>query len=121
MSFKSFSSVLLILFLASTISHFDLAKKWRVHITNDLDDVIDNEKDHAWKEWGRKLAPFFLAFASGLVGLRSQFHFLIAALQHGSSKTESYVDKKRKEDIQHANIVAPRSIANAVSTSLGHT
>ncbi|KAG5022701.1 hypothetical protein JHK82_018612 [Glycine max] len=43
----------------------------------------------------------------------------IAAPQHRSSKTESYVDNKRKEDIRHANIVVARSVASAVRTSLG--
>ena len=43
----------------------------------------------------------------------------ITAPQHRSSKTESYVDNKRKEDIRHANIVVARSVASAVRTSLG--
>ena len=42
-----------------------------------------------------------------------------AVPQPRSSKTESYVDNKRKEDIRHANIVAARAIADAVRTSLG--
>lgn len=36
-----------------------------------------------------------------------------------SSKTESYVDNKRKEDVRQANIVAARAVADAVRTSLG--
>ncbi|KAJ4973339.1 hypothetical protein NE237_006513 [Protea cynaroides] len=36
-----------------------------------------------------------------------------------SSKTESYVDNKRKEDIRQANIAAARAVADAVRTSLG--
>ncbi|PQQ15558.1 T-complex protein 1 subunit delta [Prunus yedoensis var. nudiflora] len=36
-----------------------------------------------------------------------------------SSKTESYVDNKRKEDIRQANILAARAVADAVRTSLG--
>ncbi|KAL2330281.1 hypothetical protein Fmac_017862 [Flemingia macrophylla] len=59
MSFKPFSSVLLLLLLASSFSHFGLAGKRRVHITDDLDDVFDDEEDDAWKEWGRKPAPSF--------------------------------------------------------------
>ncbi|XVF80092.1 hypothetical protein PTKIN_Ptkin15bG0042600 [Pterospermum kingtungense] len=34
--------------------------KRRVHITDDLDDVVDDEEDEAWKEWGkRKSSPEF--------------------------------------------------------------
>lgn len=36
-----------------------------------------------------------------------------------SSKTESYVDNKRKDDVRHANISAACAIADAVRTSLG--
>ncbi|CAN0862926.1 T-complex protein 1 subunit delta [Linum grandiflorum] len=36
-----------------------------------------------------------------------------------SSKTESYVDNKRKEDVRQANITAARAVADAVRTSLG--
>eukprot|EP00262_Sarcandra_glabra_P010012 TRINITY_DN2486_c0_g1_i1.p1 TRINITY_DN2486_c0_g1~~TRINITY_DN2486_c0_g1_i1.p1 ORF type:complete len:212 (-),score=59.43 TRINITY_DN2486_c0_g1_i1:231-866(-) len=28
--------------------------KKRVHVTDELDDVIDDEEDDAWKEWGKK-------------------------------------------------------------------
>ncbi|XP_022757387.1 uncharacterized protein LOC111304750 [Durio zibethinus] len=28
--------------------------KRRIHITDDLDDVIDDEEDEDWKEWGKK-------------------------------------------------------------------
>ncbi|XWS46112.1 hypothetical protein CRYUN_Cryun14cG0035500 [Craigia yunnanensis] len=28
--------------------------KRRIHITDDLDDVVDDEEDEAWKEWGKK-------------------------------------------------------------------
>ncbi|KAL5987637.1 T-complex protein 1 subunit delta [Asimina triloba] len=35
------------------------------------------------------------------------------------SKTESYVDNKRKEDVRQANISAARTVADAVRTSLG--
>lgn len=30
------------------------AGKRRVHITDDLDDVVDDEEDEAWKQWGQK-------------------------------------------------------------------
>ncbi|PPD81011.1 hypothetical protein GOBAR_DD22060 [Gossypium barbadense] len=43
----------------------------------------------------------------------------VTAAQPRSSKTESYVDNKRKEDIRHANINAARAVADAVRTSLG--
>ncbi|KAK1301530.1 hypothetical protein QJS10_CPB12g00295 [Acorus calamus] len=36
-----------------------------------------------------------------------------------SSRTESYVDTKRKDDVRIANITAARSVADAVRTSLG--
>lgn len=26
----------------------------RIHITDDLDDVVDDEEDEAWREWGKK-------------------------------------------------------------------
>ncbi|KAM1938284.1 hypothetical protein FF1_015903 [Malus domestica] len=39
--------------------------------------------------------------------------------QPRSSKTESYVDNKRKEDIRQANSTAARAVADAVRTSLG--
>ncbi|XP_010255305.1 PREDICTED: uncharacterized protein LOC104596024 [Nelumbo nucifera] len=29
----------------------------RVHIPDELDDVIDDEEDEAWKEWGKKSSP----------------------------------------------------------------
>ncbi|EOX95927.1 LRP chaperone MESD - like 1 [Theobroma cacao] len=28
--------------------------KRRIHITDDLDDVVDDEEDEAWKDWGKK-------------------------------------------------------------------
>ncbi|KAG4118280.1 hypothetical protein ERO13_D11G005200v2 [Gossypium hirsutum] len=43
----------------------------------------------------------------------------VTAAQPRSSKTESYVDNKRKEDIRQANIKAARAVADAVRTSLG--
>ncbi|XP_050386550.1 uncharacterized protein LOC126802885 [Argentina anserina] len=35
------------------------AGKGRVHITDDLDDVVDDEEDDTWKEWGKKPTPDF--------------------------------------------------------------
>ncbi|KAJ6794205.1 putative T-complex protein 1 subunit delta [Iris pallida] len=36
-----------------------------------------------------------------------------------ASKTESYTDNKRKDDVRHANILSARTVADAVRTSLG--
>lgn len=36
-----------------------------------------------------------------------------------SSKTESFTDTKRRDDVRHANIAAARAVADAVRTSLG--
>lgn len=33
------------------------ASKRKVHITDDLDDVVDDEEDEAWKQWGKKSTP----------------------------------------------------------------
>ncbi|XP_059651382.1 uncharacterized protein LOC132298988 [Cornus florida] len=33
------------------------AGKRRIHITDELDDVVDDEEDEAWKEWGKKSTP----------------------------------------------------------------
>ncbi|MCH96873.1 T-complex protein 1 subunit delta-like, partial [Trifolium medium] len=43
----------------------------------------------------------------------------MATPQIRSSKTESYTDNKRKDDVRQSNIIAARSVANAVRTSLG--
>ncbi|KAK9105838.1 hypothetical protein Scep_022682 [Stephania cephalantha] len=43
----------------------------------------------------------------------------LAQPPRSSSKTESYVDNKRKDDIRRANIVAAQAVADAVRTSLG--
>ncbi|KAA8542753.1 hypothetical protein F0562_023905 [Nyssa sinensis] len=43
----------------------------------------------------------------------------VQAPRSAPSKTESYVDNKRKDDIRRANIVAARAVADAVRTSLG--
>ncbi|KAF7826069.1 putative mesoderm development candidate 2 [Senna tora] len=57
------TSILTSLFLLLLISHnprfvrFADAAKRRVHITDDLDDVIDDEEDDAWREWGKKSTP----------------------------------------------------------------
>ncbi|TKY65428.1 hypothetical protein E2542_SST08287 [Spatholobus suberectus] len=59
MTFQPVTALLLSLLLVSLNSHFALAGKRRVHITDDLDDVFDDEEDDAWREWGKKPAPSF--------------------------------------------------------------
>ncbi|CAN1344808.1 T-complex protein 1 subunit delta [Linum perenne] len=44
---------------------------------------------------------------------------MAAAPAFRSSKTESYVDNKRKDDVRQANIASARTVADAVRTSLG--
>ncbi|CAL5331667.1 unnamed protein product [Camellia sinensis] len=39
------------------ISRFAEGGKRRIHITDDLDDVVDDEEDEAWKQWGKKSPP----------------------------------------------------------------
>lgn len=39
------------------ISRFAEGGKKKIHITNDLTDVVDDEEDEAWKEWGKKPSP----------------------------------------------------------------
>ncbi|CAI9101858.1 OLC1v1039282C1 [Oldenlandia corymbosa var. corymbosa] len=38
---------------------FSEAGKGRIHITDDLDDVVDDEEDDEWREWGKKKSPDF--------------------------------------------------------------
>ncbi|XP_060204965.1 uncharacterized protein LOC132632862 [Lycium barbarum] len=38
----------------STIYRFANGLQRRIQVTDDLDDVVDNEEDEAWKEWGKK-------------------------------------------------------------------
>ncbi|KAJ1408653.1 hypothetical protein SESBI_23435, partial [Sesbania bispinosa] len=58
MNLKSITTLFLFLLLSQN-SHFALAGKRRVHITDDLDDVFDDEEDDAWKDWGKKPSPSF--------------------------------------------------------------
>ncbi|KAK1352012.1 Mesoderm development candidate [Heracleum sosnowskyi] len=47
---------LLLLIIAQATINFDLVdagKRRRVHIPDDLNDVVDNEEDDAWKQWGQ--------------------------------------------------------------------
>lgn len=56
MKYKHSSTLFVVLLIIQTtiFSQFVNAGKRRVHITNDLDDVVDNEEDEAWKQWGQK-------------------------------------------------------------------
>jgi hypothetical protein len=58
---NQFIILLLILpFVISPIPQFVRvveASNRRVHITDDLDDVVDDEEDDAWKQWGKKSTP----------------------------------------------------------------
>ncbi|GLJ45386.1 hypothetical protein SUGI_0955500 [Cryptomeria japonica] len=48
---------------------------------------------------------------------------MATAVQHprvtAATKTEKYVDTKRRDDIRHANIISAKAVADAVRTSLG--
>jgi hypothetical protein len=59
MNFTTLFLFFLLLLLISLNSHFALAGKRKVHITDDLDDVFDDEEDDDWKEWGKKPSPSF--------------------------------------------------------------
>ncbi|KAK4266852.1 hypothetical protein QN277_023718 [Acacia crassicarpa] len=54
---------LLLLSLLLLVSHnpqfvrFAEGAKRRVHIPDDLDDVVDDEEDDAWRQWGKKSTP----------------------------------------------------------------
>jgi hypothetical protein len=58
---NQFTILLLILpFVISPIPQFVRvaeASNRRVHITDDLDNVVDDEEDDAWKQWGKKSTP----------------------------------------------------------------
>ncbi|XP_057435669.1 uncharacterized protein LOC130728271 [Lotus japonicus] len=58
MNLRAITTLLLFLLLSQN-PHFTLAGKRKVHITDDLDDVFDDEEDDGWKEWGQKPAPSF--------------------------------------------------------------
>uniref|UniRef100_A0A7N0R8C1 Mesoderm development candidate 2 n=1 Tax=Kalanchoe fedtschenkoi TaxID=63787 RepID=A0A7N0R8C1_KALFE len=47
------SFLLIILLLSFAAAQIADAK---IHITDDLDDVVDDEEDESWKEWGKKKA-----------------------------------------------------------------
>ncbi|CAA2935030.1 uncharacterized protein LOC111390040 [Olea europaea subsp. europaea] len=52
--------LLLIATQACTFYRFADSAKRRIHISDDLDDVVDDEEDEAWREWGKsKKKPDF--------------------------------------------------------------
>ncbi|XP_052192877.1 uncharacterized protein LOC127801632 [Diospyros lotus] len=59
----SLQFLILLIFTANLVGPFNgiprlaEAGKRRVHITDDLDDVVDDEEDEAWREWGKKSTP----------------------------------------------------------------
>lgn len=61
---KNYLSILLLLLIILPLAVFSPigvdGGKRKVHITDDLDDVVDDEEDEDWKEWGkRKSSPEF--------------------------------------------------------------
>lgn len=52
----SFSSLipLLLLLILSQNGEFLRVAEGKIHITDDLDDVVDDEEDESWKQWGKK-------------------------------------------------------------------
>ena len=53
-------TILLFLLLSQSLKpvrEAEAAAKRSIHITDDLDDVVDDEEDEAWKEWGKKSTP----------------------------------------------------------------
>ncbi|KAF5744380.1 hypothetical protein HS088_TW08G00984 [Tripterygium wilfordii] len=54
-----FLLILLPLIISPTtrLVRFAEGGKRTIHITDDLDDVVDDEEDEAWKEWGKKSSP----------------------------------------------------------------
>lgn len=54
-----FGFLILIAYQTGGFDRFAEASKRRIHIDDDLDDVIDDEEDEAWREWGKKKQPKF--------------------------------------------------------------
>ncbi|GAA0160887.1 hypothetical protein LIER_17335 [Lithospermum erythrorhizon] len=48
------TTFLVTLSLLLLIAQQSLAGKTKIHIPDELDDVVDDEEDEAWKEWGKK-------------------------------------------------------------------
>ncbi|KAK6239817.1 hypothetical protein QUC31_005286 [Theobroma cacao] len=52
---KNYPSFLLLIILPLVLYPVGVeGGKRRIHITDDLDDVVDDEEDEAWKDWGKK-------------------------------------------------------------------
>lgn len=52
------SAAVLLVFLVASVSLVKVTEaKMRVSIPDELDDVVDDEEDEAWKEWGKKKSP----------------------------------------------------------------
>ncbi|XWS32164.1 hypothetical protein CRYUN_Cryun23aG0137500 [Craigia yunnanensis] len=54
---KNYSSIHLLLLIILPLVFSPIGVEGgnrRIHITYDLDDVVDDEEDEAWKEWGKK-------------------------------------------------------------------
>lgn len=49
-----FSLLLFIVLFGGVLVEISKAKRRAVSIPDDLDDVVDDEEDEAWREWGRK-------------------------------------------------------------------
>lgn len=54
-----FGFLILIAYQTRGIDTFAEASKRIIHIDDDLDDVVDDEEDEAWREWGKKKQPEF--------------------------------------------------------------
>ncbi|QHO39656.1 uncharacterized protein DS421_4g131070 [Arachis hypogaea] len=57
----SSTTTLLLLLLLLVLQNYEFAHggKRKVHISDDLDDVYDDEEDESWKEWDKKKEPSF--------------------------------------------------------------
>ncbi|XP_047318047.1 uncharacterized protein LOC124921428 [Impatiens glandulifera] len=53
--------IAIVIILAINV-RFTEGGKRRIHVTDDLNDVIDNEEDEAWREWGKKSSPSMAKF-----------------------------------------------------------
>ncbi|KAG8391848.1 hypothetical protein BUALT_Bualt01G0229600 [Buddleja alternifolia] len=51
--------LLFLLLIAAQICHIYRFADAKIHITDDLDDVVDDEEDDTWREWGKKKQPEF--------------------------------------------------------------
>ncbi|XP_075519015.1 uncharacterized protein LOC142552954 [Primulina tabacum] len=54
-----FGFLILITYQTCGSDWFAEASKRRIHVDDNLDDVVDDEEDEAWREWGKKKQPEF--------------------------------------------------------------